>query len=108
MTGEKIKLAEQANSEILIAEKAKEYDRLWKIRSMFDKLNEASAKFYNPSEHLAVDEVILKFKGGDIFRQYIPKEIKSFGTNIINTVTNPGIYMTECTWVETHALPLAT
>ena len=50
-----------------------EYDRLWKLRAVFDKLNEAYAKFCNPSEHLAVDEVIVKFKGRVIFRQYIPK-----------------------------------
>jgi hypothetical protein len=31
----------------------KNYDRLWKIRSLTDTLNDTSAKFYNPSEHLA-------------------------------------------------------
>jgi len=43
---------------------------------VFDKLNKAYAKFYNPSEHLAVDKVMVKFKGGVIFRQYIPKKRK--------------------------------
>ena len=38
-------------------------DRLWK----FDILNEKFSKFYNPLEHLAVDEVIVKFKGRVIF-----------------------------------------
>jgi hypothetical protein len=33
-------------------------------------------------EHLAVDKAILKFKGRLIFRQYIPKERKSFGIKI--------------------------
>jgi len=37
-------------------------------RTVFDKMNEANAKFYNPSEHLVVDEVIVKFKGRVIFR----------------------------------------
>jgi hypothetical protein len=32
----------------------KNYDRLWKIISLFDKLNASYAKFYNPSAHLAV------------------------------------------------------
>ena len=45
-------------------------------------LNEAYAKFYNPSEHLAVDEVIVKFKGRVIFRQYIPKKRKDFSIKI--------------------------
>ena len=41
----------------------KEYDRLWKIRTIFDTLNQAYPKFYNPSKHLAVDEVIIPGKG---------------------------------------------
>jgi len=49
--------------------KGKEYDRLWKLRTVFDTLTEAYAKFYNPSEHLAVNEVTVKFKGRVIFRQ---------------------------------------
>ena len=40
-------------------DEGKEYDQLWKLRTVFDKLNEAYAKFYNPSENLAVDEVIV-------------------------------------------------
>jgi len=53
-----------------------EYDRLWKLRTVFDKLNEDYAKFYKPSQHLAMDEVILKFKGRVIFKECFPK--KSF------------------------------
>jgi len=45
-------------------------------------LNEAYAKFYNPSEHLVLDEVTVIFKGRVIFRQYIPKEIKYIGIKI--------------------------
>ena len=45
-------------------------------------LNQAYPKFYNPSEHLAVDEVILKFQGRVIFRQYIPKKRKRYGIKI--------------------------
>ena len=63
-------------------DKGEEYDRLGKLRTVFDKLKEAYAKFYNPSEHLAVDEVIVKFKGRVIFRQYIPKKRKHFGIKI--------------------------
>jgi len=40
-------------------DEGEEYDLLWKLRTVFDKLNEAYAKFYKPSEHLAVDEVIV-------------------------------------------------
>ena len=56
-----------------------EYDGLWKIRTVFDTLNQAYPKFYNPSEHLAVDELIVKFQGRVFFRQYIPKKRKHFG-----------------------------
>ena len=56
-----------------------EYDRLWKIRTVFDALNQAYPTFYNPSEHLAVDEINVKFQGRVIFRKYIPKKRKCFG-----------------------------
>ena len=46
------------------------FDRLWKMRNLFEILNEKFSKFYSPSEPLAVDEVIVKFKGRVIFRQY--------------------------------------
>jgi hypothetical protein len=51
--------------------KDENYDRLWKIRNLFDILNDKFSKFYNASEHLAVDKVIVKFKGRVIFQQYI-------------------------------------
>jgi len=34
---------------------------------MFEILNEKFSKFYNPSEHLAVDEVVVKCQGRVIF-----------------------------------------
>jgi hypothetical protein len=51
-----------------------ECDRLQKIRTVFDTLNQTYSKFDNPLEHLAVDEVIVKFQGRFIFRYYIPKK----------------------------------
>jgi len=42
----------------------KNFDRLWKIRDLFEILNATFSKFYNPSENLAIDEVIVSFKGG--------------------------------------------
>jgi hypothetical protein len=68
-----------------IPDKGKECDGLWKLMKLttvFDNLNEAYAKFCNPSERLAVDEVIAKFKGRVIFRQYISKKGKCFGIKI--------------------------
>jgi len=49
-------------------------DCLWKVRNVFDILNHKFSKFYNPSKHLAVDKVIVKYKGRVIFRQHIPKK----------------------------------
>jgi type IV secretory pathway VirB9-like protein len=41
-----------------------DYDRIWKLRTVFDKLNEAYANFCNPLNHLAMDEVTVKFRPG--------------------------------------------
>ena len=65
-------------------------DRLWKMRHLFDILNQKFGKFYNPSEHLAVDEVIVKYKGRVIFRQYIPKKHKRFGIKIYKLCDETG------------------
>ena len=59
-----------------------DYDRLWKIRRIFDTLNNKFCELYNPTEHLAVDEVIMLYKGRVAFRQYIPKKHKRFGIKI--------------------------
>ena len=65
-------------------------DRLWKMRNLFLILNEKFSKFYSPSEHLTVDEVIVKFKGRVIFQQYIPKKHKHFGINIYKLCDETG------------------
>ena len=70
--------------------KDKNSDQLWKIRNLFDILNDKFSKFYNPSEHLAVDEVIVKFKGRVIFRQYIPKKHKRFRNKIYKLCDETG------------------
>jgi hypothetical protein len=62
-------------------EEGEDYDWLWKLRTVSDTLNQACAEFYNPSENLAV-KVIVKFKGGVTYKQYIPKKRKSFGIKI--------------------------
>ena len=45
-------------------------------------LNNKFCELYNPREHLAVDEVIVSYKGRVVFRQYIPKKHKRFGIKI--------------------------
>jgi len=70
--------------------KGNAYDRLWKLRILFHKLNEAYAKFYNLSEHLAVDELVVKFKGRVTFRQYNSNKRKHFGTKIYKICDESG------------------
>jgi hypothetical protein len=39
------------------------FDRLWKIQNLIAILNRAFSKFYGASKFLAIDEVIVFFKG---------------------------------------------
>jgi hypothetical protein len=47
------------------------YDRLCKIRTLFDQLSNAYGTFHSPAECLAPDDVIVLFKGWVIVKQYI-------------------------------------
>ena len=66
------------------------YDRLWKMRAIFDKLNNSYAKYYSPTEHLAADEITVLFRGRVIFKQYIPKKHKWFGTKLYKLCGSKG------------------
>jgi hypothetical protein len=54
----------------------------WKMRAIFDRLNDMYAKCYHPPKHLAIDRIIVLFKDRIIFKQYIPKKHKQFGVKI--------------------------
>ena len=71
-------------------DQSKEYDQLWKLRIGFDALSDNYAKFYNPSENLAVENVIVKYRGRVNFRQYIPKKRKRFGIKIYKLCDEAG------------------
>jgi hypothetical protein len=45
-------------------------------------LKDTYSKHYPPSEHVAVDKVIILFKERIIFKQYTPKKHKCFGIKI--------------------------
>jgi hypothetical protein len=68
----------------------KNFDRLWKLRNLFEILNKTFSKFYNPSEYLAVDDVIVLFKGRVVFRQYIPKKHKHYGIKLYKLCDSTG------------------
>jgi len=88
------------------------YDRLWKIRNIFDTLNNKFYELYNLTEHLAVDEVIVLFKGRVIFRQYIPKKHKQFGIRIYKLCDALGytydvsVYLGKQRLLATHGIVL--
>jgi len=46
-------------------------DSLYKTLNIFEIIRTNFSKFYNPTEYLAVDEVIVKIKGRIVFKQYI-------------------------------------
>jgi len=44
-------------------------DRVWKMRTIFDKLSDSYVKHYSPSEHLVVDAITVLFQDMVIFKQ---------------------------------------
>jgi len=70
------------------------FDRPWKIRDLFEILSATFSKFYNPSENLAINEVIVSFKGRVIFKQYIPKNASVSASKFSNFVTRLDTRMT--------------
>ena len=52
------------------------------------------SKFYNPTEHLVVDEVIVKFKGRIVFKQYIPKNAYVSASKCSNYATLLDVHKT--------------
>ena len=60
------------------------------MRATFDKLNDSYAKYYSPTEHLAVDEITVLFKCTDIFKQYSPKKHMQFGIKLYKLCNSKG------------------
>jgi hypothetical protein len=60
------------------------------MRIIFDMLSDAYAKYCSPTEHLAVDEINVLFKGKLVFKQYIPKKHKRFGIKIYKLCDSKG------------------
>jgi len=72
------------------------------LRTVFDKLNKAYAKFYNLLEHLAVDEVIVNSRAGLSSGSTFQRKENVPASKFINSVMNQGIHMTECTSLDSH------
>jgi hypothetical protein len=83
------------NNDTAIDKNDPHYDRLSKATAVFDMLNDAYSKYYAPSEHLAMDEVIVLFKGRVIFRQYLPKKLNVSESKFTNYVMTGYTYDME-------------
>jgi hypothetical protein len=61
-----------------------------KYETYFEIIRTNFSKCYNPSKHVAVDEVLVKFKGRIVFKQYIPKKHKHFGIKMFKLCDSTG------------------
>lgn len=53
------------------------YDKLYKVRPLFEQLNTTFHHAFNPSRCISIDESMVKFKGRSSLKQYMPlKPIK--------------------------------
>ena len=71
------------------------YDQLWKMRAIFDKLRNSYVNYYVPTEKLAGDEISVLFKGRVNFKQHIPKKHKRFGIKLYKPCDSKGYAYTH-------------
>lgn len=76
----------QQNLHFANNEEQVEGDRLAKIRTFWDKLNEKSKSLINVGQNLAIDESLIKFKGRLVWKQYIPNKRNRFGIKTFSLV----------------------
>lgn len=50
------------------------FDKLYKIRPVIDKLSETYMNSYKPSKHQSIDESMIRFKGRSSLKQYMPQK----------------------------------
>ena len=55
------------------------FDKLYKIRPLLDKLVKAFQRHYIPDQNLSIDESIVGFKGRLSWIQYMPKKPTKWG-----------------------------
>lgn len=61
----------------MLPRSSESFDKLFKIRSLIDHLNNIYKILYNPSQNLSVDESMVAFTGRSTMKQYMPlKPIK--------------------------------
>ena len=57
-------------------------DKIFKIRALFDHLNDKFLECYSPGENLSVDESIMPWRGRVAFRRFIPKKPIRYGLKL--------------------------
>jgi hypothetical protein len=63
---------------------------MWKMRAIFDKLNDSYAKCYSLPEYSAAGEIIVLFKSRVISIQYMPKKHKLSGIKFYKLCDSKG------------------
>ena len=56
-----------------------EFDKLYKVRPLLDRIRANSQAAYQPHQQIAVDEAMVLFKGRSAMRQYMPKKPVKWG-----------------------------
>jgi hypothetical protein len=56
-----------------------EFEKLYKVRPLLDRIREKSQAAYQPHQEVAVDEAMILFKGRSAMRQYMPKKPVKWG-----------------------------
>ncbi|GBP12693.1 PiggyBac transposable element-derived protein 4 [Eumeta japonica] len=69
---------------------ADKFDRIFKIRSILDALNENFAKYYSPKEEVCIDESQVLFRCRIIFGQYNKSKRHKYGMKLFKLCTIPG------------------
>ena len=82
-----------ANNHNAIDNNDPKYDRVWKIRRIVDILNDAFSTYCAATQHLAVDEVIVLFKGRVNFKLYISKKTQTFWNQDIKFMRHEQMYV---------------
>lgn len=62
------------DNHFLPARNSPRYDKLYKVRPLLDTLKNTFEKNYRPTENMAIDESMIKFKGRSYLKQYMPKK----------------------------------
>jgi hypothetical protein len=50
----------------------------WKMQDVYEMINNTYVKYYNPSQHLAVDEIIVFFQRESVFRSSTFEKMQTF------------------------------